>query len=319
MVLFMFSSLEAGVTRCLFDAPPDQEVPAPCCPSPPKERGDNPLPLEPWIRHGVAVNEVHRLVVELGEAQHGVVGRRQLFQRGVDPRRLRHLITRGLLEQLSPQVLRQVGAPRTDAQRAMAGVLDAPGGGYLSHESAAAWWQVPGFWLRQPIHVIIPWKGTNRRTRLAMMHYHRDLPRDHLTTVQGVPVVSPLLAVFLVASYGDLGRTARALDHGLAMRLFSVGAVHRMVQRLSAQGRNGMVIMRTLAEERPSGYVAPQSGLEARVERLARDVGVELRRQVDVGDETEWIGRVDFEVVGCSDVIEVLSERYHVSTRSPGG
>lgn len=195
----------------------------------------------------------------------------------------------------------------------MAGVLDAPGGGYLSHESAAAWWQIPGFWLRQPIHVVIPWQGTNRRTRLAMVHYHRDLPHDHLTTVHGIPVVSPLLTVFLIASCGDLGRTARALDHGLAMRLFSVAALQRTVQRLSAQGRNGLAIMRTLAEERPAGYIPPQSGLEARVERLARDVGVELRRQVDVGDEAEWIGRVDFEMVGCSDVIEVLSDRYHSS------
>jgi very-short-patch-repair endonuclease len=46
------------------------------------------------------------------------------------------------------------------------------------------------------------------------------------------------------------------------------------------------------------------------VERLAREVGVELRRQVDVG-ATDWIGRVDFEIVGSTDIIEVLSERFH--------
>jgi very-short-patch-repair endonuclease len=60
-------------------------------------------------------------------------------------------------------------------------------------------------------------------------------------------------------------------------------------------------------------YVAPQSGLEARVERLARDVDVQVRRQVDVGDSGGWIGRVDFEIVDSSGVIEVLSERYHSS------
>jgi very-short-patch-repair endonuclease len=70
--------------------------------------------------------------------------------------------------------------------------------------------------------------------------------------------------------------------------------------------------MRRLLAERPADYVAPESGLEARVNRLARDVGVQLRRQVDSGDQ-EWIGRVDFAVEGTNRVVEVLSQRYHGS------
>ena len=70
--------------------------------------------------------------------------------------------------------------------------------------------------------------------------------------------------------------------------------------------------MRRLLAERPADYVAPQSGLEARVNRLAQDVGVPVRRQVDAGDG-QWIGRVDFLIEHTNKVIEVLSRRYHGS------
>jgi very-short-patch-repair endonuclease len=70
--------------------------------------------------------------------------------------------------------------------------------------------------------------------------------------------------------------------------------------------------MRRLLAERPADYIAPSSGLEARVARLARDAGVVLRRQVDSGGE-DWIGRVDFRIEQTGKVIEVLSERYHRS------
>jgi len=195
-------------------------------------------------------------------------------------------------------------------QRAAAGVLDAPGTGYLSHRSASAFWRLPGFYMSPPIQVVIPWQGTKEQTRLADVHYHRGLPQGHLLETGGIRVVSPALTIFLLAGTEHPARTERALDNGLAMRLFTNDGMHHLLSQLAARGRNGIRLMRSLLAERPPGYVPPQSGLEARVERLAREVGVELRRQVNVGDQ-EWIGRADFEIPGSTDVIEVLSERFH--------
>jgi very-short-patch-repair endonuclease len=195
-------------------------------------------------------------------------------------------------------------------QLAMAGVLDAPGIAYLSHRSAAAYWHLPGFYLRKPIQVVIPWQGTNGRTRLTEVHYHRGLPRDHLLTTDGIRVVSPALCIFLLAGTEHPARTERALDNGLSMRLFNVAILHQLLKALAARGRNGIRLMRSLLMDRPADYVPPQSGLEARVDRLARDVGVALRRQVDIGDEA-WLGRVDFELEDSPDVIEVMSARFH--------
>jgi hypothetical protein len=259
------------------------------------------------------MNETREVIVGLSEPQHGVVGRRQLHSAGIAPRSLRHQIDAGFVEPMSPQVLRLVGSPRTDAQLAMAGVLDAPGPAYLSHFSAAAWWKIPGFALRAPIEVVIPWKGTNRRSRLAQIHYHRGLPPEHLTVLAGVPIVSPGLVIFLLAATEGRGRAERALDHALSMRILKLRTMYDLLKELGARGRDGITAIRGLLAERPPNYVPPQSGLESRVERLALDVGVTLRRQVDVGDDLGWIGRVDFELDNSSDVIEVLSDRYHSS------
>jgi very-short-patch-repair endonuclease len=159
---------------------------------------------------------------------------------------------------------------------------------------------------------VIPWQGTKHRTRLSEVHYHRGLPTDQLLTVAGVRVVSSALCIFLLAGMEHPRRTERALDNGLAMRLFTNDIMHSLLRRLAARGRNGISVMRSLLEVRPPGYIPPQSGLEARVARLAADVGITLRRQVDVGDD-EWIGRVDFTFEDSPDVIEVLSERYHAA------
>lgn len=217
-----------------------------------------------------------------------------------------------MLIRMSADVLRLAGAPLTNGGVALAGVLDSPGQAYLSHRSAAAWWGLPGYTVDQPVHTVIPWQGTTKRTRLSIVHYHRGLPPDHLRELNGVPVVSPALTIFLLAGSQHPARTERALDNARSMRLVTHRGMHELLGRLAARGRNGIRVMRQLLADRSPDYVAPQTGLEARVDRLARDVGVVLRRQVDTGGE-EWIGRVDFLVNGTNRVIEVLSRRYHDS------
>jgi len=248
----------------------------------------------------------------LAEKQHGVVGRRQLWILGIAEQQLHHRIETGMLVPISADVLQLAGSPITDAAIAMAGVLDSPSHSYLSHRSAAAWWGMPGYTIDRPVHTLIPWQGTRTRTRLSVIHYHRGLPVDHLRELNGVPVVSPALAIFLLAGSEHPSRTERALDNAWSMGLVTHRGMHDLLGRLAARGRNGIRVMRRLLAERPADYVAPQSGLEARVNRLAQDVGVPVRRQVDAGDG-QWIGRVDFLIEHTNKVIEVLSRRYHGS------
>ncbi|MGH8950558.1 MAG: type IV toxin-antitoxin system AbiEi family antitoxin domain-containing protein [Acidimicrobiia bacterium] len=249
---------------------------------------------------------------ELAERQHGVLSRRQLWECGIADQQIQHRLTNGTLNRLSRGVLRLGGSPITDGTLAMGGVLDSPGDAYLSHQSAAAWWGLPGFLVEKPVHTIIPWQGTRQRKRLATVHYHRALPEGHLRLLNDVPVVSPALTIFLLAGVLHPGRTERALDNAWSLGLVTHQGLHNLLVCLAARGRNGIRVMRKLLADRSPDYVAPESGVEARVGRLARDVGVVLRRQVHAGDD-EWIGRVDFLIDGSNKVIEVLSRRYHLS------
>lgn len=256
--------------------------------------------------------DVDSVIFARSEQQHGAIGRRQLHGAGLSPEQVRHRVDQGLLIPMSPEVFRVAGSPRTELQRAMAGVLDAPGIAYLSHRSAAAWWKLPGFYLVLPIQVVIPWQGVRSRTRLSEVHYHRGLPEAHLLNKNGLRVVSPALTIFLLAGTEHPGRVARALDNAWALRLVTYRELQELLRVLAKRGRNGIRLMRSLLADRPADYRPPESGLESRVQRLASEVGVELVRQVDVGGH-EWIGRVDFVLVGSPDVIEVLSHRYHGS------
>lgn len=97
------------------------------------------------------------------------------------------------------------------------------------------------------------------------------------------------------------------------MRLTSGTELDSMLDRLAKSGRNGIVNMREVLEERGHDYRPPQSGLEQRVLGLLQTAGWNVRCQVDLGNYEEWTGRVDFLIDELSLVIEVQSERYHTS------
>ena len=84
---------------------------------------------------------------------------------------------------------------------------------------------------------------------------------------------------------------------------------------MGARGRNGTAGLRIYYNERGDDYVPPATGLEGRVMELLDEHGIEMRRQVDSGEEL-WTGRVDFRHVELPVILEVQSEKYHRSLSS---
>ncbi len=102
------------------------------------------------------------------------------------------------------------------------------------------------------------------------------------------------------------------MDTALSRKLVSRASMGRVLDDLAEHGRSGTVLFRTLLEERPEEYVAPESELEARFIELTRRHGLrEPERQVDLGDADGWIGRVDFLFRGARLVVEVDGAEYH--------
>jgi very-short-patch-repair endonuclease len=96
-----------------------------------------------------------------------------------------------------------------------------------------------------------------------------------------------------------------------SLRLLDGASLHRLLRDLGRRGRNGTAGVRRYLADRGGSYVPAASGLEARVLQILRHAGIDMRRQVDTGDDVQWTGRVDFRHVTLPVILEVQSERHH--------
>ena len=257
---------------------------------------------------------------QIAATQHGLVTVRQADSVDIGERRRAQLVDGRRWERITPRVLRLVGSTETTAQRLMAEVLDAGAGAALRAYTACAWWGVPGTVL-DPIDVSRA-RGHAQKTRGDHRHDPLLLPPHHVRTLDGVPTVTPARALFDVAGTQRRGaelpwfveRVERLTDAAWALRLVSGTTLHAMLRELAQRGRPGIRTMRQVLADRPVSYVPPASGLESRFAQILRNAGeAPMRRQVDVGDDEQWIGRVDFRDEHRPLVVEIQSERFHTS------
>jgi very-short-patch-repair endonuclease len=266
--------------------------------------------------------DLDHLLRPLAARQLGLVTVEQAMAVGATSDVLRRMVDGRRWERATPRILRLLGTPTSLEQRALASVLDAGHGGALSHSSSLAHWGVAGNRLR-PFHVTRTRDRANRPGRLATVHEPLVLPEHHVVELDGIRVTVPARALIEVAGMRRRGaelpwwvdRIARMVDTAWAQRLVSGASLRAMVDELSERGRPGLRVMRQVLAERGEGYVPPASGLEARVAQILARAGLgSMRRQVDLGDQHRWIGRVDFVDEPPSRVVlEVQSERFHSS------
>jgi very-short-patch-repair endonuclease len=243
--------------------------------------------------------------------QHGLVQRVQAHDLGWGRHALAHRVSVGELIEETPLVLRIAGAPRTREQQMMLAVLDAGPGACISHQTAAAAWRSPGHRI-EPVHVWRVRGRSNHPSRRAVQHKTRLLPEHHVSTLRGIPITTPSRTFVDLAAVLPVGRAARLLDDLWARNLTNFARLDRMLAELSKPGRTGLTIARILVQERGPGYRPPESGLERRAIQVLADEGITgFERQVDVGDDDRWIGRVDLRHAIVPLIVEVQSDLYH--------
>lgn len=195
----------------------------------------------------------------------------------------------------------------------MAAVLHHGPETYVSHTAALALWGVPGFY-QLPMAVMSRRVHDRRSTNHGIVHSTTDLRDTHIADVQGVPTVTPIRAIFDVAGNLHPKRVEKALDNAWARRLVNYALLHRTLAELARRGRPGITLMRTLADERPADYRPPDSNTEGRFQEiLAREGERALRRQIHLGDQERWVGRIDFVDDQLPFSVEVQSELFHGS------
>lgn len=217
---------------------------------------------------------------------------------------------------VSPRVVRVAGAALTTNSALMAALLDADANAVVSHESAAALWDFTGFRCLPAVVTGVRPTGRSEAALARTLHRPRRLLAHHVVELDGLRVTTPTRVLFDLASLPDVRprRIARLLDSAWSRGLTNHAALTRMLGEVGGRGRSGTVLMRGLIHERPIDHRPPESNLESRFNELARRAGIRsFERQIDIGGEEGWIGRVDFLDIKRRIIVEVDSERFHTA------
>ncbi|MDW3218184.1 MAG: DUF559 domain-containing protein [Acidimicrobiales bacterium] len=222
----------------------------------------------------------------------------------------------GRLTAVSARVLRVAGAAPSEASQLMAAVLDVDDHACVSHASAAGLWGFTGFRALPPTITGIRRTGRSAATLPHELHRPRRLLPHHVVELDGLRITTPTRTLFDLAALPTVWpkRVELLLDSAWSRGLVSHASLTRMLGEIGRRGRAGTVLMRELLAARPPDHRPPESNLESRFDELARRAGFTgFERQVDVGGEDGWIGRVDFLDPRRRIVVEVDSERFHSS------
>lgn len=249
--------------------------------------------------------------IDTATRQHGALTRRQALAGGLTREAIARRRAGGELVDVTPLVLRLAGAPETVDQRLMIAVLDAGPGACVCLDSAAAMFGIPGFRL-EPIHVWRIRGRSNHPSRTSIQHKTRALPPHHVLQLRNIPVTSPTRLFVDEAGVLSFPRSGRLLDDLWGRNLTDYYRSDGCIAELSRPGRTGLVNARLLVQERGPDYRPPASNLERRVMHMLAGAGYEgFERQVNVGSDHAWIGRVDFRHRLYPLILEVQSELYH--------
>lgn len=252
-------------------------------------------------------------LLAIAASQHGAITTAQARAAGASASLLHSWVRTGRLIRISERTLVVPGSPDTELRGAMVAVLDAGPGAVLSHHSAAALWEVPGFHMDPP-HVLAPRTSCRRRDRDPTLHLSRRLPDHHHVVLDGIPVVTPTRLPFDLAATLHPGRIERLVDTLWARRLTTGALLHSMLEELARRGRPGTKVMRAVLEERGRGYRPPESNLERRVMTILQQGGISgFEPQRQLGDDTRWLARVDLVHPQLGLVLQVNSSRFHTA------
>jgi very-short-patch-repair endonuclease len=247
----------------------------------------------------------------LTSRQHGVVSRRQLADLGFSRQAVAHAVRTRRLERLSQRVLRLTGTQETAEQVAMAAALDLPGGA-VALQSACGMFRVLGYTI-EPVHVLTDRHPNRGGGHLGLIHSTVRWQPSDITIVRGIPVTTPLRTLCDLAIRIRPDKLSLTCDRMLGQRLLRLDQLRGLAPFLPEGSRNPAVKALTrLIEARPPGYRPAESGLERRFEKIIADAGeAPFERQVNLGDDDGWIGRVDFVDRTNRIVVEVQSDLFH--------
>ena len=268
----------------------------------------------------MARHDVNRRVSELALRQAGVFTSAQAAELGADGCLRRRRVAAGTWVRPGRCVYRLRDHPITWHTGLWVAVLEAGGRVAVSHRSAAQMLEMPGQW-RDAIEVTTREGGDHHITQ-GRLHQTSWLPPDHIVTIDGLPCTSVARTIFDLAddpkpwerrSEAGLAihekRIRRLMNNALRDQGLTIDMEIAMLAALGKRGRSGTTLIRRLLAEFRPDEPPTESGLEDLFLAVVAAAGLEAPgRQVSLGDDNRFTGRVDFVYRHARLIIEVDSE-----------
>jgi very-short-patch-repair endonuclease len=253
--------------------------------------------------------EVEREVQRVLRQQHWLITTKQAEKAGLNRPALARRVAAGRMEKVTRGLYRDASHPATDHQSALAPILIHSTWAGAAFETAAWLQGVDGY--RLPTRIDIAVAATAPHTSpLATVHPVFGLRRTDVRNVAGVPCVRPPLTLLQIAAHRSFDEVELDFIDLACRGLTSTRAVLSMLDRFAMPGRNGVVVLRQVAE-RWDGKRLPGSRPEVKLGRILEAAGFTVAYQ----EEIEVRGRkkkyADLRIAGHPIVVEFQSEKHH--------
>jgi very-short-patch-repair endonuclease len=213
-----------------------------------------------------------RRVAALATRQHGVVMRAQLLALGFSERKIGRWLASGRLISLHPGVYAVGHGALGVRGRWFAATAACGPGAVLSHESAAALWELRRTHSRL-IHVTRPGTGGRVHPRGVRVHRYRSLdPVADVTAVDGIPVTTVERTVLDLTLVLPPRKVRRAFAQGDDLRLIDFAEVARLIA--AHPNRRGTRAFAAIAAEHRPGEPRSRSDFEDRLFDLCERHGL---------------------------------------------
>lgn len=219
--------------------------------------------LSEEIRHA----DRERALAVLARRQHGVVATAQLLALGFTRPALSRRVEQGRLHRLRDGVY-AVGHSRLGASGLRwAAVLSGGLGALLTHQSAAAAWDILS--QRGAVQHITVLPGNGSRSRPRIRVHRTRLTLDDVTLREGLPITTVARTLIDLGDHVHAAQVRRAFVRAEQLRLLDVEEIDAALER--AGRRRGPAVLRGLLRAYDPRWQQTRSGLELRMLDIVKD------------------------------------------------
>lgn len=249
--------------------------------------------------------------IAIANAQHGVLGRRQILNLGYSRRQFDRRIVEGPWSRVAEGVYRHLAAPDTWESRLMAACLTGGNGTVASHRSAAALHRLTGGSTAFVEITSVRWRRSQHQD--LIVHESKSITHLDVTKVAGVPTSTVERTLLDLGAVRGRVTVQMALDRALHSGSTTWERVDATLTRLAKSGRPGVEKLRLALRAREPGGGVPESERETQLLELLSAFGlpspVAQHRVVD--RHGVFLARVDAAYPQHRIAIEYDSDQEH--------